>query len=445
MDLVSQALELMLSLDHPEAIEMEFDKILAEFLSYSTQIPHSFVKQFMPHQVYSKDWDDLLNYSFIVVLISSGQLNKINRLNLRANPYFDHEHFYQYLGEIKNVRLTNFSATDIDQLLTHCKKLESLELSTFTIDLLTHFENHDLFLKLMEISYKEKPILYPSDAIFHSIFKRYNFEFTTHKDRWLSILRRSGVSVIDEQSNLQIDLSCIPTGSFMMGLDSSQLPEESPQHEVAFTEPLLVSKYLVTKSVISTLNGSISNLSQPLTGVAWLESLLWCNELSTFMGLEPVYIFDETDNIKDLYSFKMNLDASGYRLPFEAEWEYFSQAQVDSEYAGSDEIDEVAWYDQNSEDQLMEVGLKKSNKWSLYDCSGSVYEWCNDIWAQYPSDKKIKQSGIYQYNNRGENEPRVIRGGSYYEDAFYCRVKHRNFQDPNQRSSQTGFRVVRKL
>jgi formylglycine-generating enzyme required for sulfatase activity len=75
----------------------------------------------------------------------------------------------------------------------------------------------------------------------------------------------------------------------------------------------------------------------------------------------------------------------GYRLPTEAEWEYAARAGKPYKYAGSNTLDEVAWYDQNSEGRVHEVKTKKPNAWGLYDLSGNVWEWTWDRYTEAAS------------------------------------------------------------
>lgn len=123
-----------------------------------------------------------------------------------------------------------------------------------------------------------------------------------------------------------------------------------------------------------------------------------------------------------------------YRLPTEAEWEYAARGGESYTYSGSNNLSEVGWCSDNSGGQTQPVGLKKPNGFGLYDMSGNVWEWCSsDYFANNPKDTpKGSASGSY----------RVVRGGSWYNVASYCRVADRNYSDPISSWSSGGFRVV---
>ena len=127
-----------------------------------------------------------------------------------------------------------------------------------------------------------------------------------------------------------------------------------------------------------------------------------------------------------------------YRLPSEAEWEYACRAGTSGEYAGN--LEAMGWYDKNGGNKTHPVGEKTPNGWGLYDMHGNVYEWCGD-W--YGDDYYQKSPSVDPRGSSGGSY-RVIRGGSWDDDAVFCRSAYRNGRDPGGRSRYLGFRLLRK-
>jgi serine/threonine protein kinase len=152
-------------------------------------------------------------------------------------------------------------------------------------------------------------------------------------------------------------------------------------------------------------------------------------EWVSVMGSNPSYFQGcskcpvETVNWTDIqvYIQKLNkLTGKQYRLPYSSEWEHAAKAGTNYEYAGSDNIAEVAWYIDNSYNKTHEIGQKKPNNCGLYDMTGNVWEWCQDL----------------------EGSNRVLRGGSWFNDPQYCRVSFHFNSAPNYRLRDYGFRLV---
>lgn len=118
-----------------------------------------------------------------------------------------------------------------------------------------------------------------------------------------------------------------------------------------------------------------------------------------------------------------------YRLPMEAEWEYVARggksATQQYKYSGSNDINDVAWYKDNSDGRVHKVETKKANALGIFDLSGNVWEWCED-----------------RYSNKSLVEYRTVRGGNWDISARSCRVPSRDFFSPNDQSLFIGFRVA---
>jgi formylglycine-generating enzyme required for sulfatase activity len=129
-----------------------------------------------------------------------------------------------------------------------------------------------------------------------------------------------------------------------------------------------------------------------------------------------------------------------YRLPTEAEWEYAARSGGRKEwYSGGEHIDTVAWYGKNSKGSTHQVGKKQANGIGLYDMSGNVWEWVNDRYGRYSSDRIQDPQGP----SSGKNF--VLRGGSWSSHEQIVRTFVRTHCGPDIRLNDLGFRLVRPV
>ena len=215
---------------------------------------------------------------------------------------------------------------------------------------------------------------------------------------------------------------------------------------------LEVSKYQVTNNLWNRIMKNTSGDMLPVVNITYWQALEFCNKLSEKYGLKPVYKINnksikiiELDG-KEIHPQYANFsNTEGFRLPTEVEWEWFARGgevaiqnnTFGYTYSGSNNIDEVAVYYRNT-NQFKNVGTKKFNQLGLYDCSGNVWEWCFDTWK---GNVYIENGFIYD-ESEGK---RVLRGGSWRSDAFYCAVSNRDWNGADCALDNYGLRVVRTL
>jgi hypothetical protein len=172
------------------------------------------------------------------------------------------------------------------------------------------------------------------------------------------------------------------------------------------------------------LGGTGSAGDHPVHSVNWYDAVKWCNAKSEKEGLTPVYrvagaVYRTGESAPTV------TNGNGYRLPTEAEWAWAARGGASSQgyiYSGSNDVNAVAWYWNNSSDGTKAVGTKTPNELGLYDMSGNVYEWCEDV--AVVSDRRL-------------------RGGGYSYNQVYCTVDRASYTNPSHRFNFIGFRVAR--
>ena len=232
----------------------------------------------------------------------------------------------------------------------------------------------------------------------------------------------------------------LPPGDFRMG--SMDSPREQPVRIVHLTREFALSETEVTQAQYQAVMGS--NPSQhkdtpdsaqhPVETVSWFDAVQYCNRLSKLEGLTSCY------SIQGKQVEWPDAACSGYRLPTEAEWEYAARADQPYQYAGSDELDRVAWHNGNSSNTTHPAAQKDPNAWFLYDMSGNVWEW---VWDKYNDSYLGAETQDPRGPRAGDN--RVLRGGWFGLEAADARVANRSRSGPADRGDVAGFRLARSF
>lgn len=228
-----------------------------------------------------------------------------------------------------------------------------------------------------------------------------------------------------------IEMVLIPPGTFTMGCSESFLylcdssGNESPNHQVTLTHAFYLSRTEVTQAQWQASLGSnpsffTGDSSRPVEQVSWVD-------------VQPFLVLN------------------GFRLPSEAEWEYAYRAGTSTAFHGMPGslngtnydtlLGVIAWFDGNSGGETHPVAGKAANGLGLYDMSGNVWEWCQDYYSRYfpfgsETDPIAAMSVFY-------GDVHLIRGGSFYNNSFFCRASYRRSLSPDMRFNSLGFRVAR--
>ena len=207
-------------------------------------------------------------------------------------------------------------------------------------------------------------------------------------------------------------------GTFQMGSNDGYYTSEKPVHLVMVSS-FCIGQTEVTQELWEAVMGSNPWLEMkgpelPVMGVSWVD----CQE----------------------FIIKLNeLSGQQFRLPTEAEWEYAARGGNKSQgykYSGSNTIDDVAWYDDNSGETVHDVATKQPNELGLYDMSGNVCEWCSDWYNNYTSDAQLNPTGPTSGSSH------VVRGGSWQHVADDCSIARRMSLPPNFHYGYMGLRLA---
>ncbi len=269
-------------------------------------------------------------------------------------------------------------------------------------------------------------------------------------------------------------MAYIPAGTFTMGDTLDGAGDALPVTNV-FVSAVYMDVNLVTFALWQTVynwatnhgysfdnTGAGKGTNHPVNFIDWYDAVKWCNARSQVEGLTPVYYlnsrFNEVYSNLDVVNIYLNWNASGYRLPTEAEWEKAARGGLSGQrfpwgnvikeiYANYDSAPNLTTYDfgpsgynasfaKGAMPYTSPAGSFVPNGYGLYDMAGNCYQWCWD-WYGTP------YAGGSNPQGPATGSARVNRGGCWYFGAYDCRSACRNNFPPNTTFNFLGFRCVR--
>lgn len=240
----------------------------------------------------------------------------------------------------------------------------------------------------------------------------------------------------------------IPAGAFLMGSpeDEPMSREDEQLHQVTLTRDFFIGRYEVTQAFYEEVMGTNPSYNDvcpecPVEMITWREALLFCNALSLKAGLQPVYTLRGD-------AVSQDLDANGYRLPLEAEWEYAARAGgrtifPNGNCLSTDEANINGYLPQPgcamgmNRAETIPVGQFAPNAWGLHDMTGNINEFCWDWYAYYTADPQVDPTGP------PTGKYRVFRGGAFNNYAARSHSASRQKLEPDRALDMVGIRLVR--
>ncbi len=221
------------------------------------------------------------------------------------------------------------------------------------------------------------------------------------------------------KKSFEPEMVFVEGGTFEMGSNFGEA-DEKPIHKVTLSS-FNIGKYEITQAQWKAVMGNNPSYFKdcqecPVEQVSWKEIQEYVRKLN-------------------------HITEGNYRLPTESEWEYAAKGGKGSKgytYSGSNDMNNVAWYYENSGGKTHTVGTRQPNELGIFDLTGNVWEWCSDYYSRY--------SNIGETNPKGSSEGafNVLRGGSWYGDDNECRISFRSWSNPVNRNLDYyyGFRLV---
>jgi formylglycine-generating enzyme required for sulfatase activity len=227
-------------------------------------------------------------------------------------------------------------------------------------------------------------------------------------------------------NSIGMEFVLVPAGSFQVVIGKNEFAEDVFSTAI-ISKPFYLGKYPVTQeqwvAVMESNPSFFKGRRNPVEKVSWNDAQEFIRRLNTKEGHER------------------------YRLPTEMEWEYAAKGGTNTKYFFMKDpktwaeaeglLADYAWSRGNARETTHPVGQKKPNPYGFYDIYGNVFEWVQDWYAELPKSQKMTD-----YRGPKTGDVRVNRGGSWFYTAKLCRSDHRDYDKPDFRDTDLGFRLA---
>jgi len=296
---------------------------------------------------------------------------------------------------------------------------------------------------------------YPIDKLNKEIVERKSVT-----DRQIFTEQVSFIHYYKDEEDVFMDMVRVQGGSFKIGNNEFD-EDERPEYGLNISN-YLVGKYEVTNKIFCTLLNLLRcdslgrvNHTKFIDWKSRYSKLYWDHKTGRYKVREGFKEYPVV-NVTWAAANKVCMEMGG-RLPSEAEWEYAAKGGVyairyytnqsksdyayEFRFAGSNTMNDVGWFVDNSDGYCVEVGQRAPNRLGIYDMSGNVWEWC---WDNYNNEFYKRNSDSSDPVCLTSNGIRVNRGGSWSSDAIYCRITNRNFSPEFECNPYLGLRLMRE-